>query len=155
MAGDGYVRIYRSLMSKGYYSDSEYVHLWVHLIMRANYSPREYMVNGKIEHLNPGQFITGRNILASETRIHRSKIERILKTFEIEHQIEQLKTNKFRIITILNWSTYQNSEHQIEHPVSTNKKEIKKEIKKKRKKKRKKERKKEKKKKIKKKRKNT
>jgi hypothetical protein len=130
----GYVKIYRALMDKGYYGDSEYVHLWVHLLMKATYCKREYLFNGKIEHLQPGQFITGRNSISKETGIHRSKVERILNCFESEHQIEQQKTNKFRIITITNWDEYQTLEQQdeqqmsiqrasSEHPVSTNKKD--------------------------------
>lgn len=115
----GYVKIYRTLMSKGYYSDSEYVHLWVHLLMKATYCKKEYLFNNKIEHLKPGQFITGRHSLVKETGINRSKIERILKCFESEHQIEQQTTNKFRIISILNWDEYQNDEQQNEQPVSS------------------------------------
>jgi hypothetical protein len=133
-AENGYIKLYRSLKSKGYYRDSEYVHLWVHLLMKASYEDREFLFGGKLHQLKPGQFITGRNSLVVETGINRSKIERILKCFEIEQQIEQQKTNKFRIISICNWSKYQICEQQdeqqvsiqratSEHPVSTNKKD--------------------------------
>jgi hypothetical protein len=115
---NGYVKIYRSLAEKGYYKDSNYVHLWVHLIMKATYQDKEFLFNNKIEYLTPGQFITGRNSLVKETGINRSKVERILKCFENEHQIEQQTNNKFRIITILNWNEYQQSEQQKEQPVS-------------------------------------
>lgn len=114
----GYIKLYRSLQDKGYYSDPEYVALWVHLLMCASYQQKEYFFNGKIGHLKPGQFITGRDSLSKTLTIHRSKVERILKVFENEHQIEQQTTNKFRIITILNWEEYQVSEQQNEQPVS-------------------------------------
>jgi hypothetical protein len=113
----GWIKLYRSLMDKGYYTDSEYVHLWLHLIFKATYQEKEYLFNGKIHHLQPGQFITGRKILAKETGINRGKIERILKTFKIEQQIVQQSFNKFRIISILNWTEYQNSVQQIVQPV--------------------------------------
>jgi len=114
----GYVRIYRSLWEKGYWWDSEYVHLWVHLIMKATYRPKEYLFNGKIEYLQPGQFIAGRRSLSKETGIQESKIERILYCFATEHQIEQQTTNKFRIITILNWNKYQTDEQQNEQQMN-------------------------------------
>lgn len=131
---NGYVKVYRSLTEKGYYKDSSYVHLWVHLLMKATYQDKEYLFNNKIEYLKPGQCITGRFSLSRETGIQASKIERILKCFESEHQIEQQTTNKFRIITILNWSEYQQNEQQSEQqvnnqrttseqPVNTNNKE--------------------------------
>ena len=113
----GWIKLYRSLMDKGYYKDSEYIHLWIHLIFKATYQEKEYLFNGKIHHLQPGQFITGRNTLVKETGINRGKIERILKTFKNEQQIEQQTTNKFRIISILNWTEYQNSVQQIVPPV--------------------------------------
>jgi hypothetical protein len=114
----GYVKIYRSFLDKGYFKHSEYVHLWVYLLMRASYCEKEYLFNGSLHRINPGQFITGRNQISKDTGIHRSKIERILKCFETEHQIEQVTTPKFRIITICNWGEYQQSEQVNEQQVS-------------------------------------
>ena len=116
---NGYIKLFRSLMEKGYYTDSQFVHLWVHLLMKASYYEKEFLFNDKIHNLKPGQFITGRHILVKETGINRSKLERILKCFESEHQIEQQTTNKFRVISIVNWERYQSSEHQDEQPVSS------------------------------------
>jgi len=86
--------------------------------MKCNHKPKEFLFNGKIQKIKRGQFITGRKALSSETGIHRSKIERILKTFESEHQIEQQKTNKFRLITVKNYNKFQIGEQQIEQQVS-------------------------------------
>lgn len=114
MSNNGYVKMHRSLMDKGYYLKSEYVHLWLHLIYKATYTQREFMFNGNIEILQPGQFITSRSKLSIETGIEESKIERILNAFKTEQQIEQQSRNKFRIISILNWNEYQNIEQQNE-----------------------------------------
>ena len=108
----GYVKVYRSLCEKGYYHKSEYVHLWLHLLMRATYTAREFMFNGELFHLNPGQLLTGRHELSADTGICESTVERILKVFENGQQIEQQKTNRFRLITITNWGEYQQSEQQ-------------------------------------------
>ena len=116
---NGYIKVYRSLCEKGYYTQSEYVHLWLHLLMRATYQPREFLFNGKIKTLQPGQLITGRKTLSKETGINQSKIERILTCFEIEHQIEQQTNSRFRCITITNWGEYQQSEQQFEQPVNS------------------------------------
>jgi hypothetical protein len=116
---DGYVKIYRSLRDKGYYKKEGYVHLWVHLIMCATYQEKEYVINGEIKHLQPGQFITSRQSLSRDTGIQESKIERALDLFEIEQQIEQQGYSKFRIISILNWDKYQNNEQQIEQQMNS------------------------------------
>jgi len=54
--------------------------------------------------------MTGRKKLSEQTGIPESTVERILKYLENEQQIEQQKTNKFRIITIRNWEKYQGCE---------------------------------------------
>lgn len=111
-------------MDKGYYKKSSAVHLWLHLLLDANHEEKEFLWNGKIIKVKPGQMITGRKALSKETGIHRSSIERILKMLENEHQIEQQKTNKYRLITILNWKKYQErapNRASSEHQASTNK----------------------------------
>lgn len=108
----GWVSIHRTLLEKGWSNKPEYLALWIHLILKATHKTIETFWNGKVFKLSEGQFITGRNALGKETGIHPSKIERILKTFEIEQQIEQQKTNTSRLITILNYAKYQNGEQQ-------------------------------------------
>lgn len=114
----GWIKIHRKMTEKGYYHDSEYVHLWLHLLLSANHEYREFMWNGEMMKLQPGQLITGRKALSKETGIDENKIERALKTFESEQQIEQQKTNRFRLITVKKWSRYQMTEQQIEQPVN-------------------------------------
>lgn len=104
----GYVALWRKLRDKGFYKKSTYVHLWVHLLLSANHKPKEHMTNGQIILIKEGQLIAGRKQLAKETGIPQSTVERILEMLENEHQIEQQKTTKYRLITILNWKDYQN-----------------------------------------------
>lgn len=66
------------------------------------------MHDGGIILIKAGQLITGRKQLTEATGIPETTIERILKGFESEHQIGQQKTNKYRVITILNWEEHQN-----------------------------------------------
>jgi hypothetical protein len=119
--GTGWIKLFRSLQYKGWYKKSDYVHLWIHILIRSNHKGIELMFGGKNIKLNPGQFVTGRKSLSSETGINESKIERILKFFEkSEQQIEQQKSNKNRIITVVSWSDYQQSEQQSEQQVNNN-----------------------------------
>jgi hypothetical protein len=103
----GFVLIYRKLTESCFYRKSAYVHLWLHLLIRANHKVQEIVWNGKTVKLLPGQFITGRTELVKETGIPGTTIERSLKLFENEQMIRQQKTNKFRLISILKWGEYQ------------------------------------------------
>lgn len=120
----GWVSIFRSLKNKGYYNDSEYVHLWIHLLLSVNYEESEFLWNDKIIKVKQGQFITGRKRLSFDTGINESKIERILKCFESEQQIEQQKTTKYRLITILKWKSYQDIDNKMNSKRTTSEQQV-------------------------------
>ena len=103
----GYIKLFRKIQNKGWYKNSKYVHLWVHILMKANHQDSEFMWNGEMITVKSGQFITGRSQLSADTGLPGSTVERILGTFENEHQIRQQKTNKFRLITIVKWKEFQ------------------------------------------------
>ena len=119
---NGWIKLHRKILDKAFYSqDSEKVHLWIHLLMKANHSSYEEMLGGKPYLCEPGQFTTGRKQLSEETGISESKVERILTYFEkTEQQIEQRKTNTNRLISITNWFEYQIIEQQTEQQLNNN-----------------------------------
>lgn len=106
------------MIDSAFYGDSQAVHLWITLLFLATHSPRQIHWLGKTITLQPGQFITGRLKLAEMTNIHQSQVYRILKRLEIEHQIEQQKSNVSSLVTICNWDRYQNTEQQNEQPLN-------------------------------------
>lgn len=116
----GWIKLHRSLSEKAFYSkDSEKVHLWIHLLLKCNHEDHEELLGGKPMICKSGQFTTGRKQLSEDTGIEVNKVERILNYFEkTEHQIEQQKTSTNRLISIINWEEYQQSEQQIEQQVN-------------------------------------
>lgn len=115
----GWVKSYRSITKKGWYKKSEYFHLWHHLLYKASHFGNEWIYKNEVFKIKPGQLITSRKSLSAETGINESKIERILKCFKIEQQIEQQNLYSNRLITIVNWKSYQKSEQQNEQPVNS------------------------------------
>ena len=87
---NGWIKIHRKLKENGFYKNSKYVHLWLHILLKANHKNKEIMWNGQLVKIKPGQFITGRKVLAEETGISGTTIERILKCFESGHQIRMM-----------------------------------------------------------------
>lgn len=117
----GYIKAYRSLLDNPLVcKDTETFAVWNYLLLSVNHIEQKVLFGGKSITLLPGQMITGRKKIAEFWHISESKVERILKLFESEQQIEQQKSNKNRLITVLNWSRYQLSEQQIEQQVNNN-----------------------------------
>lgn len=117
---DGWIKLHRKFAEKSFYKkDSEAVHLWIHILLTATHNQIEETLGGKKIICLPGQFTTGRKQLSNATGISESKVERLLTKFEkIEHQIEQQKTTSNRLITILNWKDYQETEQPNEQRVN-------------------------------------
>jgi len=76
MQEQGWISIHRKIQEKGWYKDSHYVHLWLHIIMKCNHKGKEFLWNGEIKKIERGQFITGRKALAEETGIN-TKLRKI------------------------------------------------------------------------------
>ena len=106
--GKGFALIHRQFMDSKLYKDSQAVHLWLHLILKANHSPA--VVDTELGEMlvSRGQMITGRPKLVSETFIPDNKIKSLLRSFETHGMIRiESKGRKFSLITVLKYDEFQ------------------------------------------------
>ena len=116
---NGYIKLHRSVLDNPVvFKDAEYFAVWCYLLLNATHNGRDVIFGGERIRLKAGQLTTGRKMIANKTKVSESKVQRILKTFEIEQQIEQVTDHKCRLITILNWQRYQKSEQVNEQQVN-------------------------------------
>jgi DNA-binding transcriptional regulator YhcF (GntR family) len=107
-------------MKKAWFKRSAYIHLWIYLLLKADHeSGRECFFNNETIKLNRGQILTGRKKMASETGIAESTIERALKRFSGEHQIELRTDRQSRLITINNYDALQRIEQRTNNERTT------------------------------------
>jgi len=112
---NGWVSLHRKMLDNPVVcKDSDYMAIWIYLLLNATHAEIPAMFKGQKIMLNPGQLITGRKVISDKLRVTESKVQRVLKCYESERQIEQQTGNKNRLITIKNWNMYQCSEQQIE-----------------------------------------
>ncbi|EMA1800134.1 DNA replication protein [Cronobacter turicensis] len=107
-AGMGFVSIHRQFMDSRLYKDSQAVHLWVHLILKANHE--DAVVNTDVGSITVerGQMITGRPTLVSETFIPDNKVKSLLRSFEAKGMITVTSMQKkFSLITIVKYDDFQ------------------------------------------------
>ena len=115
----GFVKIYRGILDHPVcHKDNDYLAVWLFLLSNANYSPAKAEFNNRVITVNPGQIITGRKKISAICMVDEHKVDRILNRLKSEQMIEQQTSNKNRLITVLNWSLYQNGEQQNEQQVS-------------------------------------
>lgn len=104
----GYVSIHRQFMDSRLYKDSQAVHLWLHLILKANHV--EATVNTDIGPVTVGrgQMLTGRPTLVSETFIPDNKVRSLLRTFESKGMLKITSMGKkFSLLTIVKYDDFQ------------------------------------------------
>lgn len=115
----GFIYLHRKIWKNPIITkDAEHLAVWVWLLTNATHQPVDVMFGSERLTLKAGQLVTGRKKIAEETHVSESKVERILKLFEIEHQIEQQTNSKGRLISLINWSKYQKSEQRFEQQVN-------------------------------------
>lgn len=114
-SGGGWIKIHRATLDHPLvFSSLALLGFWTYLLLKANHSENSFFIGSTKVAVTKGQFVTGRKKMASECHVSEMKIERWLSVLESEQQIEQQKYNKYRIVTILNWKAYQDSEQQNE-----------------------------------------
>ena len=116
---NGWIKLHRKTLDNPIVmKDTDHFAVWMWLLLNATHSDHDTIYEGERLTLKAGQFITGRKIISKELKINESKIQRILKTFEIEQQIEQQTNPRCRLISILRWSDYQLDEQQSEQQLN-------------------------------------
>ncbi len=119
MQQQGWIKLHRKTLDNPVVcKDTEHMAVWMYLLLNATHREYPVLFGGKKIMLQPGQLITGRQSISEKLRISESKVQRILKSFEIEQQIEQQTGNKNRVVSILSWHEYQESEQQNEQQLN-------------------------------------
>lgn len=109
MASNGYVKIHRKLLEWGWYKDQNTKAVFLHLLLTANFTETEYM-GVKIY---PGQTVIGRKALAKTLGMSEKNVRTALNHLKSTNEVAIKPTNKFSIVTIVNWELYQIDDGQV------------------------------------------
>lgn len=113
----GWILLHRKLLDNPLMKRPAYRSVWIELLLRATHDGTEVMFDGKRLNLKPGQLTAGAYQIAVSTGVPRGTVERILKTFKNEEQIEVVSDRQCSLITVKKWSQYQKREEQSEERV--------------------------------------
>lgn len=103
---NGYIKLYRKLVKWGWYQDSVVKSLFLHFLLTASF--RDFVLMGKS--FKAGQLITGRKKLAEELNFSERQIRTAMEKLKSTGEVTYETTNKFTIVTVVNWEDYQSNE---------------------------------------------
>ena len=104
---DGWLKLYRSILDSAVFQDAEVLKVWIWLLCNVAFEQHDTICYGKVIHLKPGQIATGRKKIAQCTDLNENKVYRALTALKSLGNIEIKATNKYSIITVVNWDKYQ------------------------------------------------
>ncbi len=103
----GYIKYFRKWTDEPWWQNLKLSHFFTYCLTKASHKSRDTIVGYKNVSLRPGQFIFGRKIAAQETGLSEQEIRTCIKYLTENGKINCEPTSKFSIITVLDWSTYQ------------------------------------------------
>ena len=102
----GFIKLHRKLVAWGWYQDYVVKDVFLHLLLTANFKPTPW----KDRILEEGQVVIGSQSLAAELGFSRQQVRTALCKLKSTNEITIESTNKYSVITIVNWRDYQSSE---------------------------------------------
>lgn len=103
MSSNGYVKLFRKMVDWEWYGDPNTKAVFLHLLLTANYKRTRY----REVTLKPGQTVIGRKSLAETLGMSERNVRTALNRLKTTNEIATKATNKFTIVTIVNWESYQ------------------------------------------------
>jgi len=103
----GFVKVWRKVEDSGLCDDMEALGFATALILDANWKDKKAIVNKKVVEVKRGQLIFGRKTYANRFNVSERKIRTLMDLLENIEFLTRKPTNKFTIVTICNYSKYQ------------------------------------------------
>ena len=106
---DGFITLHRSVQKHWIWQEPEALKFWMALLLEANWQEKKTMFNGSLLTVKRGELVFGRIKYSRELNISEKKIRRYIALLEQENMITkgQQKSNKFSLISITNYESFQ------------------------------------------------
>lgn len=108
----GWVKFHRQAIENGWLRNHRLWVFWSYCLLKASHKPTNVMIGYQQVALETGQFIFGREKAAKELRMTVKQLRTCLTSLKTANNLAVKTTNKFSIITIVKWNTYQNEEEE-------------------------------------------
>lgn len=120
----GYIKLWRKSLDAGWLQNPKLWTFWCWCLMKATHREYDQIVGCQQVHLMPGEFVFGRKKASKELRMSEQSIRTFIDFLKTSQNLTIKTTNKFSVISIINWNTYQGNEfennQQINQPLTNN-----------------------------------
>ncbi|MEK4924138.1 DnaD domain protein [Cytobacillus sp. FSL R5-0569] len=104
---NGWIKLHRKLMTSNIFQNEKLLKVFIYCLLKATHSEHQQIVGKQIVDLKPGQFVFGRKKAALELNMKESTVRDYIKLLKTDSVIDITSTNKFSVVSIVNWEVYQ------------------------------------------------
>jgi hypothetical protein len=111
----GYVKLWRKSLDSAIFDNPVAWKMWCWCLMKATHKECDQIVGFQTIHLMPGEFIFGRMKVAEELDITERSVRTCIELLKKLQNVTIKTTNKFSIVSVVNWESYQGEEINNDH----------------------------------------
>jgi len=100
---NGWIKIHRKLLDWEWYDEPNTLRLFLHLLLKANHSPKNY----RGVEIKEGQVMTGYDKLAKELNLSTQKIRTAISKLKLTNEITSVSSSQGTIIQVVKYKDYQ------------------------------------------------
>jgi hypothetical protein len=104
----GYIKLYRQMINWEWYTDGNTMRVFLHLLLLANHADKRWQG----QEIKAGQLVTSISSLSKALKLTVKQIRTAVKHLENTEEIAIKTTNRFTLITIANWASYQGMDNE-------------------------------------------
>lgn len=112
----GFITLHRKIVGWEWYSDVNVFRVFTHLILTANWEPKKW----KGELISRGQKVISIQKLAQETGLTEQSVKTAIKKLKSTGELTSKSTNKYTVVTLINYDFYQDKEKQLTNKTTNN-----------------------------------
>ena len=101
-----YIKLCDKIVDWEWFTDGNMLKVWLYLLVKAQYADGKY----RGVEVKRGQLLTGRKLIASETRLSEQQVRTCINRLKSSGQITIESTNQYSLITIVKYDDYQGSD---------------------------------------------
>ena len=116
---NGWIKLHKSIMDNWVWSDAVALRAWLDLLMSVNYVKKKILFDGELISIEKGQIMTSIRKLADKWDCTPRKAGKLLQCFVDDQMIELKKTKRGTLLTVVNYSIYQDERNTADYTAST------------------------------------
>ncbi len=116
MNDNKWIKLHLKLLDWEWYKDTNTTRVFIHLLLKANWKDGKF--EGQI--IPRGSFVTSLRSLSKELGMSVQSIRTVLNHLKSTNEITIKTTNKYRVITVINYELYQQTNKQTNNQLTNN-----------------------------------